>query len=165
MAAKKKRTATRRPVIRMLALDIDGVLTDGGMYYTESGDEFKRFNTKDGMGIKLAIQSGVEVAFISSGKNLNLISNRAKLLGVNYVYVGLDEKLDMLKDWCGKLNLELRHVAYIGDDVNDLKIISAVGFSACPADAVDKVKKAVNVRLKKKGGEGCVREFIEKYIL
>ena len=150
---------------KFLALDIDGVLTDGGMYYTESGDEFKKFNTKDGMGIKLAIAKGITVGFLSSGKNKNLINNRAKLLGVNYVYVGFDEKLTVLNQWCAKLKINLEEVAYIGDDINDLTIISAVGFSACPADAVEKVKKIVNVVLKKNGGDGCVREFIENYLL
>ena len=157
MPSKKK--------IKFLALDIDGVLTDGGMYYTESGDEFKKFNTKDGMGIKQAIKKGIVVGFISSGKNSNIINNRAKLLGVKYVYVGQDEKLDVLKSWCEKLKISLSEVAYVGDDINDLQIISAVGFSASPADAVDKVKKEVNVVLKKNGGDACVREFIDKYIL
>ena len=151
--------------IKFLVLDVDGVLTDGGMYYSESGDEFKKFNTKDGMGIKKVVESGIPVGFLSSGKNKNLIGNRAKLLGVKFVYVGFKEKLGILDEWRKKLKLSFNEIAYIGDDINDLKIIAKVGFSAAPADAVDKVKKAVNVVLKKKGGEGCVREFIEKYLI
>jgi YrbI family 3-deoxy-D-manno-octulosonate 8-phosphate phosphatase len=151
--------------IKFLALDIDGVLTDGGMYYTEAGDEFKKFNTKDGMGIKLVKQAGIEVCFISSGKNSTIIKNRAKLLGVKYVYVGLDEKLDVLNKWCKELKISLAQVAYIGDDVNDLQIISAVGLSACPADAVDKIKAIAKIKLKRNGGDACVREFIDKYLL
>ena len=157
MAAKNK--------IKFLVLDIDGVLTDGGMYYTENGDEFKKFNTKDGMGIKLVLKKGIEIGFISSGKNENIINSRAKLLGVKYVYVGLGEKLDVLRKWCSVMKITYADVAYIGDDINDLLILSSVGFSACPLDAVDKVKKVAKIKLKKNGGEGCVREFIDKYVL
>lgn len=151
--------------IKFLALDIDGVLTDGGMYYSESGDEFKKFNTKDGMGIKLIQKQGIMVGFLSSGINANLIINRAKLLDVQHVYVGFDEKLNILEQWCVKLQISLDEVAYIGDDVNDLNIITAISLSACPSDAVEKVKQIANVVLKKKGGEGCVREFIDTYLL
>lgn len=151
--------------IKFLALDVDGVLTDGGMYYSESGDEFKKFNTKDGMGIKLVQKQGIMVGFLSSGINANLITNRAKLLDVQHVYVGFDEKLNILDQWCIKLQIGLDEVAYIGDDVNDLNIIAAVGFSACPNDAVEKVKQIVHVVLKKNGGDGCVREFIDTCLL
>src|SRR5262249_31746708 len=144
---------------------IDGVLTDGGMYYSEDGNEYKKFDTKDGRGIILLQKEGIPVGFLSSGSNKNIISNRAKTLGVTHVYVGFGEKLDELKDWCAKLMIDLSEVAYIGDDVNDLKIIGAVGLSACPADAVDQVKSVVNHILKKKGGEGCVREFIDTFLL
>jgi 3-deoxy-D-manno-octulosonate 8-phosphate phosphatase (KDO 8-P phosphatase) len=156
--------AKKKPDIRFLVLDVDGVLTDGGMYYTESGDEFKKFNTKDGLGIKRLTADGFPVAFLSSGKNKKLIASRAKLLGVQYVYVGFDEKLGILEDWCKKLKVDPKHVAYIGDDVNDLKVIPFVGFTACPADAVARVKKSVNIVLRKKGGDACVREFIERFI-
>lgn len=151
--------------IKLLALDVDGVLTDGGMYYSESGDEFKKFNTKDGMGIKLTVEKGIPVAFISSGINKNIITNRAKLLGVKFIYVGKGEKVEILSNWCKQLKIEMNEVAYIGDDVNDLKIINAVGFSACPSDAMKAIKDKVNLILKLKGGEGCVREFIEEKIL
>src|SRR4051812_13982933 len=106
------------------------------MYYTESGGEFKKFDTKDGRGIILAQKQGIKVGFLSSGKNKKLITSRAKTLDVRYVYVGFDEKMDTLKQWCTKLKINLEEVAFIGDDVNDLKIISSVGFTACPADAV-----------------------------
>ncbi|MFI5163994.1 MAG: KdsC family phosphatase [Bacteroidia bacterium] len=151
--------------IKFLALDIDGVMTDGGVYLTEKGDIFKKFNVKDGMGIRQVIKSGVQVGFISAGKSERLLNARAKMLYVKYVYAGDDEKLAVLRKWCSKLKINLKEVAYIGDDINDLNIISAVGFSACPADAVDKVKKSVSVVLKKNGGDGCVREFVEKYLL
>lgn len=153
------------PNIKLLALDVDGVLTDAGMYYTESGDEFKKFNSKDGLGIMHLQRSGVKVAFLSSGKNINIIRNRSKLLGVELFYMGMESKKKILIDWMKKLNIRSSETAYMGDDVNDLECIDYVGLSACPADAVSRVKKAVTVVLKTKGGEGCVREFIEKYLL
>ena len=151
--------------IKFLVLDVDGVLTDGGMYYSESGDEFKKFNTKDGLGIKRVVAAGIPVGFISSGKNKIIINNRAALLGVEYVYAGFDEKLPILNSWREKLSLTWKDIAYIGDDMNDSGIMKKVGVPACPADAVQEIKKISKVILKKKGGEGCVREFIEKFII
>ena len=151
--------------IKFLVLDVDGVLTDGGMYYSNSGDEFKKFNTKDGMGIKLAIEKGIKVGFLSNGKNDVLINNRAKLLGVEHVYVGFDNKLFVLDQWLKELNLSYENVAYVGDDINDLEIINVVEYSACPNDAVDKVKAVAKYMMDTKGGEGCVREFIEEHLL
>ena len=153
-----------RQDIKFLVLDVDGVLTDGGMYYSESGDEFKKFNTKDGLAIKHLTAAHFPVAFLSSGINKNLISRRAKLLGVQFVYCGLEEKISVLDTWRKKLKLSWSEISYIGDDVNDTKVLSSVGLGACPADAVDRIKKISKVVLKNKGGEGCVREFIEKYI-
>src|SRR3954471_8478525 len=97
--------AIQKHPISFLALDIDGVLTDGGMYYTESGDEFKKFDTKDGRGIILAQKQGIIVGFLSSGVNSTIITNRAKTLEVKHVYVGLGEKLDILREWCNTLNI------------------------------------------------------------
>lgn len=154
-----------RSTIKLLVLDVDGVMTDGGMYYTESGDQFKKFNSRDGMGIKLVLRKGIHVAFLSSGTNARIISDRAETLGVKLVHAGAGEKLGILSGWCKELGIHLDEVAYIGDDVNDLDCIRAVGLSACPADAVDAVMSAVNVVLDKKGGEGCVREFVDSNIL
>ncbi len=150
--------------IRFLVLDVDGVLTDGGMYYTEGGEEFKKFNAKDGWGIKNLAKAGMDIAFLSSGKNVNLISRRASFLGVKFVYVGNEEKLKVLDKWTRKLGIEFSQVAYIGDDTNDREVMTYAGFSACPADAMPAVKKIADVVLRCKGGEGCVREFIERFI-
>jgi len=151
--------------IKLLVLDVDGVMTDGGMYYTEAGDQFKKFDTKDGMGIKLAMQQGIEVAFLSSGSNARIINDRAATLGVQRVHAGWGEKLEILNRWCNESGIELKDVAYVGDDVNDMACIGAVGLSACPADAVDAVKNAVTHILTRKGGDGCVREFIDAHLL
>ncbi|PLW92405.1 MAG: hypothetical protein C0592_10945 [Marinilabiliales bacterium] len=146
---------------KLLVLDIDGVMTDGGMIVNSDGTEAKKFNTKDGMAIKNAIKLGVEVGFISSGKNIDLIQYRADMLGVKHVYVGSSEKLDVLTEWCKNLNIPLSEVAYIGDDLNDLLVLQSVGLSACPADAVPAVRDVCSQILTRKGGEGCVRELVE----
>ncbi len=150
--------------IKLLILDVDGVLTDGGMYYTESGDEFKRFNTKDGLAIqRIVANHGIIVGIISSGHNINLIQRRADLLGISQLYVGRDNKLTILKKWCKSLKIKLTDVAYIGDDLNDLECMQKVGLAACPADAVSKIKQASHIVLNKNGGDACVREFIEMH--
>jgi 3-deoxy-D-manno-octulosonate 8-phosphate phosphatase (KDO 8-P phosphatase) len=150
---------------KLLALDIDGVLTDAGMYYTESGDELKKFNAKDGLAIKTLTTAGKYVGFVSSGKNSKMIESRAALLGVQKVSVGTWKKDEVIEGWCKELKIDFENVAYIGDDTNDLPAIRKAGLSACPSDAVNLVKNAVHIVLSKKGGEGCVREFVEKYIM
>jgi len=151
--------------IKLLVIDVDGVMTDGGMYVSESGDEMKKFNTKDGMGIIHLTKSNFQVAIISSGFKGEAVKRRAEILGIQHCSVSRNPKMETLKSICKDLNIELNNVAIIGDDVNDLEIIKNVGFSACPADAVNAVKSNVDVILNKKGGEGCVRELIDFYIL
>jgi len=149
--------------IKLIVFDIDGVLTDGGMYYTEKGDEFKKFNTKDGLIIKRLSKGGMKLGFLSNGINSNLIKSRASLLGVHKVYVGTKEKLPVLDEWIKQYKISYKNVAYIGDDLNDIPVLKKVGFTACPANASDAVKKEVDVVLFKNGGEGCVREWLENY--
>ncbi len=160
-----KDIAVKKPEVRLLVLDVDGVLTEGGMFYTQSGDEFKRFHTRDGMALKKLTKSGFQVAFLSSGINDMLVNSRAKLLGVQNTYVGLDPKLGILDSWLKRMSLGWEEVAYIGDDVNDLEVMKKCGFTACPSDAVAKVKAIADVILDRKGGDGCVREFIEDYLI
>ncbi len=150
--------------LKFLVCDIDGVLTDGGMYYSQSGDEMKKFNTKDGIAIKNVIKNGIKVGFLSSGINANIIENRAKLLEVEYVYVGTWKKLEILQKWCEELNINLKNVAYVGDDINDIDVIKNVGLSACPSDAIDSVKKETDIILSKKGGDACLREFVDEWL-
>ncbi|NTW31804.1 MAG: HAD hydrolase family protein [Bacteroidetes bacterium] len=150
---------------KLLALDIDGVLTDAGIYNTESGDDLKKFNAKDGLAIKTLAAAGKYVGFISSGTNSKIIERRAEFLGVQKVCTDTWKKIEVLESWCRELNIGFENIAYIGDDINDLPSIRKVGLSACPSDAVNLVKEAVTVVLSKKGGEGCVREFVDKYIM
>ncbi len=151
--------------IKLLILDVDGVMTDGGMYFTENGDQIKKYNTKDGMAILHLTKSEFQVGIISSGFSDNMVKKRAEMLGIQRCYVGRDKKIEILQKYCEELNIQLENVAIIGDDINDLEIIKKVGFSACPVDAMDVVKTNVDVILSKKGGDGCVREFIDSYLL
>jgi YrbI family 3-deoxy-D-manno-octulosonate 8-phosphate phosphatase len=139
-------------------------MTDGGMYFAESGDQFKKFNTKDGMGIIHLVKKGFQVGIISSGFKDVVVSARAEMLGIQRCYVGREPKIDILKKWCQELNFSLDEIAMIGDDINDLEIMRLIGFKTCPKDAVEVVKKEVDLILSKKGGEGCVREFIDNYL-
>ncbi len=152
--------------IKLLILDVDGVMTDGGMYFTENDDQLKKFNTKDGMGIlELTKNKIVEVGIISSAFKGNAVRNRAEMLGIKRCYVGRDPKMDVLQSWLDELGISMEEVAIIGDDVNDLPIMMKAGFSACPSDAVQVVKQHVNLILSTKGGQGCIREFIDNYLL
>ncbi len=151
--------------IKLLILDVDGVMTDGGMYFTENGDQIKKYNTKDGMAIRHLTTKDFQVAIISSGFQPGMVEKRAEMLGIQNCIVSRDPKIDLLKKMCAEMNLELENVAIIGDDINDLDIIKKCGFSACPADAVEVVKSNVDLILKNKGGQGCVREFIDLYLL
>jgi YrbI family 3-deoxy-D-manno-octulosonate 8-phosphate phosphatase len=151
--------------IKLLILDVDGVLTDGGMYVSEKGDQQKRFHTHDGMALLHLAKIGVEVGIISSGFTSNIVQSRAALLGIQKCYVGREPKLAILQEWCTELGIELSQVAIIGDDINDLEIMKNVGLAVCPANAVNAVKSQSHIILTKKGGGGCVREFIDTYLL
>lgn len=151
--------------IKLLILDVDGVMTDAGMFFTENGDQIKKYNAKDGMAIMALKNSGVDVGIISSGFKLEMVKARAELLKIEHLYVGRDPKIDILNGWCEKLNIDLSEVGIIGDDINDMQVMKSVGFSAAPSDAVPAVKAQVDLVLNSKGGRGCVREFIDHYLL
>jgi len=146
--------------VRLVAMDVDGVLTDAGMYYSESGDELKKFNTRDGMGIKMLQTAGIITAFITREKTA-IVERRGQKLAVPEVHQGIEDKLTDLTRLARKHGLTLSQVAYIGDDVNDLDALRAVGFSAAPADAMPIVLEAVHYVCAKKGGEGAVRELAD----
>jgi len=146
--------------VRLVAMDVDGVLTDAGMYYSESGDELKKFNTRDGMGIKMLQAASVVTAFITREKTA-IVERRGQKLAVPEVHQGIDDKLAVLATLAQKHGLSLDQVAYIGDDVNDLEALRAIGFSAAPADAMPSVLKSVHYICAKKGGEGAVRELAD----
>ena len=147
--------------IKLFLSDVDGVLTDAGMYYTENGDEFKKFCTYDGMGFQLLQKTGVKVGILTT-EDRELNRRRAKKLGLDFDFHGAKDKLKIVKNLCIKESITLDEVAYIGDDVNCFSLLSHVGIAACPNNAVDKIKAIPNIiQLNKNGGDGVVREFIE----
>ena len=152
--------------IKLFVTDIDGTLTDGGMYYSENGDELKKFNTRDGMGLGMLCEAGIKTAIVTS-EDMELNRRRAEKLKVDFLIQGKREggKVAAVTEIVNKLGITMKEVAYIGDDVNCIEILSSVGLAACPADACSKVKEMPGITvMTKKGGEGCVREFCEKII-
>ncbi|MEM9051264.1 MAG: HAD hydrolase family protein [Bacteroidota bacterium] len=151
--------------IQLVVLDVDGVFTDGGLYFTSDGEDAKKFNVKDGMAITKSIEQGLEFGIISASSRSKVVEIRAEILGIQNVYVGKTPKLEILESWLYEKGISFENVAYIGDDVNDIEILKKVGLSASPGDAVLAVKNTVDVVLQKGGGQGCIRELIEGYIL
>jgi 3-deoxy-D-manno-octulosonate 8-phosphate phosphatase (KDO 8-P phosphatase) len=146
--------------VKLLALDVDGVLTDGGLYYTETGEELKKFNVKDGLGIQRVMRSGVEVAIISAGHSISTI-HRAKKLGIVHVFIGVEDKLSALKELCEQLSLSLSEVAYVGDDLVDLPVLQVVGCPITVADAMPENHAVAVYVTQKPGGQGAVREVCD----
>ena len=147
--------------IKLVISDVDGVLTDGGMYYSENGDELKKFNTRDGMAFQLMRKRGIKTAIITS-ENTKMVERRAAKLHIDYLMQGKHNggKLEAAKEICEKIGIKLSEVAFIGDDVNDIELLEQVGFPFCPADAADKVKKISGITvLKTAGGNGVHREL------
>ncbi|WP_071515722.1 HAD hydrolase family protein [Geitlerinema sp. PCC 9228] len=144
--------------VQLLVLDVDGVLTDGGLYYTASGEEFKKFNVKDGMGIKLILKAGIQAAIITASE-APATRHRAQKLGIQHVRVGVEDKLTALKELCQKLELDLSQVAYMGDDINDLPPMRAVGCPLTVADAMPANRAVAIYITEKSGGDGAVREI------
>lgn len=152
--------------IKLVITDVDGVLTDAGMYYSEKGDELKRFNTRDGKAFELLRNRSIITGIITS-EDTKIVERRAKKLKVDYLYQGKEHKgkLSAALDICNKINISLNEVAYIGDDLNCYELLSNVGYAACPNDAVEKVKSIPNIQLLNcKGGEGVFREFVDSLL-
>ncbi|SMO87945.1 N-acylneuraminate cytidylyltransferase [Saccharicrinis carchari] len=148
--------------IKLFISDVDGVMTDAGMYYSESGDELKKFNTHDGMAFKLLRDVGIKTGIITS-ENTKIVEQRAKKLKVDYLYQGKehDGKLAAAQSICKEIGVDLDEVAYIGDDINCFDLLSKVGYAACPQNALKKIKEVQGIiHLSKNGGQGAVREFV-----
>ena len=145
----------------MFLTDCDGCLTDGGMYYSEHGDELKKFNTRDGMGFALLRQKGIVTGIITS-ESVDLNRCRAEKLKLDILEAGCKDKLTAVKRICEERGIYLENVCYIGDDINDIETIKAVGFGCCPADAMPEVKAVADYLATTKGGEGVIREIVEK---
>lgn len=152
------------PVIKAFLTDCDGCLTDGGMYYSEKGDELKKFNTKDGMAFKLLKEKGI-ITGIITGENVDLNRRRAEKLHMDILESGCKDKLSAIKKICKDKNILLENVCYVGDDINDQEVIEAVGYGCCPVDAIASVKAVSKYVSGKKGGEGVIRDIVEHLML
>ena len=150
--------------IKLLILDVDGVMTDGGMLFTANGDEQKKFNTKDGMAVKMLYQNGYHVGLISHSKITEMVTERANMLNIKHCYVGSDDKLTILKKWISELGISLEEVAFLGDDNNDNNVMEHVGVSVCPSDSSKRILNKADIILERKGGDACLREFVEEHL-
>ncbi len=150
-------------LIRILIMDVDGTLTDGGIYYDTNGNELKKFNVKDGAGIKSVQNIGIKT-MILTGRNSEIVEKRAHELNVTYLYQNISDKYAFLKTFLKKNNIDISDVAYIGDDDNDLECMQNVGFSGAPSDASDKILSVADYVCSRSGGNGAVREFCEKIL-
>ena len=146
--------------IKILATDVDCVLTDCGMYYTSEGDYMKKFHTRDGMGITLLRKCGISTIIVTKEKT-KIVRNWAKKMKIDYVYDGIVDKEKILEKICKKYDITSSQVGYIGDDVNDLGLLKKVGFSATPNDGILDAQNIVDYVCKKKGGDGVLREVAD----
>ena len=149
---------------KLVITDIDGVWTDGGMYYDESSLEFKKFNTSDSVGVLFLKYLNIPLA-IMTGENTNIVKRRAKKLNIDLVFLGVKDKLKEAKTLCKKLNIALKDVAFIGDDINDMLLLREVGLSGAPENAPQYIKKEVDIVVNKKGGDGAFRAFVEQILI
>ena len=148
---------------KLILTDIDGVWTDGGMYYDQTGNEWKKFHTYDSAGVLFAHQNEIPVGIIT-GEDTEIVARRASKLKIDYLFQGVKNKLEVAENLCKQLNISLDEVAYIGDDLGDIELLKNVGISATPNSAPEYVKKYSQMVMTKNGGEGVFREFVEKIL-
>ena len=155
-----KKIIEKSKKIKLVVMDIDGTLTDGKVYYSANGEELKKFSIRDGMGIELLKLAGIDLAIMTS-ENSNIVKARASKLNIKNLILGSKNKKKSLKELAEHLSLDLESIAYIGDDVNDIQALEIAGLSACPSDAVKKVRNKCDFICSKKGGNGALRELAE----
>lgn len=150
--------------IDLVLTDVDGVLTDGGRYYTESGENFKKFHTRDGMGVNILLRNKIKTIIITKEKS-KIVSKWAKNMNIEKVFDGIKIKEDLLNKICNEYGVKTHQIAYVGDDVNDLGLLKLVGLSACPNDSSQIIKKEVDYICENIGGNTAFREIADKIIL
>ncbi|WP_221766493.1 KdsC family phosphatase [Chlorobium phaeovibrioides] len=150
--------------LSLIVLDVDGVLTDGGLWYDQNGEFAKRFDVRDGLGIRLLQQAGIEIAFLSGGVG-GAIQARADHLGVKHCFVGVKNKADVLLDLLNKLGIAGAQTGFVGDDLNDLTVRPNVGLLVAPSDAVKPFKRQADLVLCSSGGSGAVRELADLILM
>lgn len=160
MTVDEAELTRRLHAIRLVVTDVDGVLTDAGMYYSEQGDELKKFNTRDGNGIGRLHAAGLRVAIVT-GETTRIVARRAAKLRVKHVYQGVADKAVVLEELQQELDVKPEEIAYVGDDLNDMPVRHHVGLLFVVADACKPLREAADVVLERKGGEGAVREVAD----
>jgi 3-deoxy-D-manno-octulosonate 8-phosphate phosphatase (KDO 8-P phosphatase) len=145
---------------KLVITDIDGVWTDGGMYYDQTGNEWKKFNTSDSAGVLFLRHFNIPLAIIT-GERTEIVTRRANKLKIEMVHQGVTDKLAVAKDIADQMGIHLSEIAFIGDDIGDIKLLEACGISGSPANAPQYVKDKATIVTKKMGGEGAFREFVE----
>jgi YrbI family 3-deoxy-D-manno-octulosonate 8-phosphate phosphatase len=149
---------------KLVISDIDGVWTDGGMYYDKLENEWKKFNTADSAGVLFLKMLEIPFA-IMTGENTNIVRRRAEKLNVKYLYLGAKDKLKLAAELCSELGITLEDVAFIGDDINDINLLKKVGYSSAPSNAPIYIQDLVDVVTVKAGGQGAFREFVETILI
>ena len=149
--------------IKLVLTDVDGVLTDGGIFYTKDGEFMKKFNTRDSMGMELLLKCGVKTVFITR-ENSEIVKKRVEKIKVADLYSGITDKKLFLPEIMEKYDVEYDEIAYIGDDINDIEIMKSIAFAATPYDGNFAVKKVSHYKCKAKGGEGAFREVADLII-
>ena len=150
--------------IKIVLTDIDGVLTDGGLYYTDEGMVMKKFYVRDGMGAVMLQEKGIEVGILTSDKS-EIAATRGKRLNFELVYSGIKNKKETIEEICSLRKIKPENIAFIGDDVNDLEALKIVGLSVCPGNAIDSVTAIVDYVCKKEGGNGAFRELADLILM
>jgi 3-deoxy-D-manno-octulosonate 8-phosphate phosphatase (KDO 8-P phosphatase) len=145
---------------RLILTDVDGVLTDGGMYYDQTGNEWKKFHTYDSFGVLLCKEARILTGIIT-GEDTVIVKNRSEKLAIDYVFQGVTDKLSVARRLCAEIGVDLNRVAYIGDDIGDVALLKNVGYSGAPHNAPEYIKNVVNYTTKTSGGSGAFREFVE----
>lgn len=148
-------------LVRLVIFDVDGVLTDGRLYVSSDGSEFKAFHVRDGHGIKMLLAAGIEVALISAGRNTVAVERRMSDLGIRHAYLGVQDKLTAFNDLQSQLTLDIEQIAYVGDDLIDLPVMTRVGLAIAVADADPFVKRHADWQTTHRGGHGAVRDVCE----
>lgn len=160
LTSQEKLVLAKAEPIRLLLLDVDGVLTDGSLIYAENGVESKTFNTQDGLGIRLVQKGGIDVGIITA-RTSPMVLKRGEELGMKYIYQGAKSKLDAFKKIISDTGFKPYQICYMGDDLIDLSLLTRVGLAACPANAVNEVKEICHFISDKPGGQGAVRQTCE----
>ena len=150
--------------IKLLLTDVDGVLTDGGRYYSKEGEVLKKFHVRDGMGVNILLRNNIKTIILTKEKSM-ITKKWAKDMNISQVYSGFTKKERALTQICKKYKVSLKEIAFIGDDVNDLEVLKKVAFSAVPNDAVIQAKKIADYTCKSSGGKGCFREISDLILL